>query len=317
MTLDGLPVSNAAPVYGLAGPDGRPLTAAEITALGDPAALTARAIANLDARGYTFETLAQTKGFLGLGKKPLAIAVRGPLAPERILSPAFLVAARAQLGNPHTIAVGLPDRQTIVLRNHDAPHFATAFTDFARAVVSAQYGKATEPLCNGTMLVRDGKVDTGWVNLAAPAASYPFATRAVRDWIAEREKPTLPADLEPVPELAPAATGVRLLGRHRAWHHLEVEIDAGTGAALGDAARSALVRMARAVPGTLVAPLTGVKVIAPSSANLVDLEWSLRHPRVGLYTRGKKNELVPYTGSSVRSVSDNLTLSLAELAARG
>jgi hypothetical protein len=219
--------------------------------------------------------------------------------------------------------VGLPDRETIVLRHHDVPNFGTAFDTFATKVVRAQYAAAGErALCNGTLLVRDGVLERGaYVRPPEPSPPYAFASREIAD-AATRKDGSLPvtaaSDLEPMPALAPASgLGLQLLGRNRRDQFLEVALDTTSGDGLGDPGRAALARMAAAVPGTLVEPVSGVRVIAPAGADLAGLEWSLRHPHVVLVAPEKNGKLKYYPGPSTRAATDNLSLSLAELAARG
>ena len=155
-----------------------------------------------------------------------------------------------------------------------------------------------------------------------PEPPYPFPARELSE--PRQSKDGTPAntpasELESMPEVQPGLGPlVQLLGRHRTQHHLEVAINATTSAALGDAGRAALARMALAVPGTLVKPITGVRILVPSGAELGDLAWSLRHPHVAICVPGPKaGTLQIHRGPSVRAATDNLTKSLAELAALG
>jgi hypothetical protein len=320
-SLSGGVVGTSEPVYGLAmldapGAEPRALSAEEILALGDPAAIEARAVANLDRMPFTLEPVERTKGVLGFGKKPLTVVFRGALAPERVLSPVFLEAARALLGNPQRMAVGIPNRATIFLRNHDEPHFGSAFSSLGDRVRAEYASGAAHPVCNGVGIVEENRWGSGYVRPPepAPGGAYPFPARALAEPSKTLQR-SKPEDLEPMPALAPTGNlPIQFLGRHRTGHHLEVAIEATTAAQLGDPARAAIARMAQAVPGTLVVPITGVRLLLSNEANATDLEWCLRHPNVHLCVPGPNAKTLRlYSGPSARAATDNLSKPMAEL----
>lgn len=324
--LDGGVVDSSIPLLGLAAIDGgavHPLSSEVLLALGDPAELEAQAIANLEREPYQeLEVVEVTKGVLGFGKKPLTVASRGPWAPERVLSPAFLEAARAKLGNPATIAIAIPNRETILVRNHDAPHFATAHDGFGALVLKEFTSGRAPMLCNGIASVHGkGGWGTGYVRVPTALTSdvrAPYETRSVAEPPKTLRRSSA-AELEPASTFAPTASmPLRLCGRHRQSHHLEYELSTRSVREVDEATRALLARAARAFPGTVVAPLTGVRVLLADDAQAQDYERILRHPRVLLCVpAGKKNELHPVRGPSAQLAVDNLSRPLTALASEG
>ncbi|MBN8614683.1 MAG: hypothetical protein J0L92_29050 [Deltaproteobacteria bacterium] len=315
---DGGALSESDPLFGITTAAGdRPLRAEEILALGDPAAVERQAIANLEAIPYELEDAEMTKGFLGLGKKPLTVRVRGRLAPERVLSPAFLAAARARVGNPRRLSVAIPDRETIYVRSHDEPHFGTAF-EFSTGVLKESAASGRVPLCNGLLLVGERLERSRYVRPPGAWASLPFATRALA--VPKRSADgTLRASSEAELDttvLPPVPVGLplRLRGWHRAQHHIEVEIHAANSAALGDAARAYLKSLVDLFPGSVVRPMTGVFVVAGPDVDEADLEWGLRHELLALHVADPKSGTWrPVRGPSIRSDESHLGRPLAEL----
>ncbi|APR82499.1 Hypothetical protein A7982_07848 [Minicystis rosea] len=319
-------VDASTPLFGLAAIDGgvaRPLSGAELLAIGDPAELEAQALANLEREPYQdFEVVEMTKGILGFRKAPLTVASRGPWAAERVLSPAFREAARARLGNPMKIAVAIPNKETILVRNHDVPHSATAHDGFGARVLEEFNSGRAPMLCNGIASLEG---NSGWGSGYArlPTAFWsdkpaPYETRAVSDppRALYRAKD---AELEPAPAFAPTeGMPLRLRGRHRQTHRLEFELLARSAREVDEATRALLARAAGAYPGTVVAPITVVLVILPENVQEADYERILRHPHVLLCVpTGKKNELRRAAGSTTHVVSDNLSRPLSVLAAEG
>lgn len=323
-TLDGTAETAATPLYGIATVESgtpRVLSVDELLASGDPTAIESTSMANLDRLPHApFETVERTKGVLGLGKKPLAVSCRGPYAAERALSRTFLAEARAALGNPQAISVAIPDKQTIVVRNHDAPHFGSAFEVMSEHLKKSFAGGAAEAVCKGIAVIRDAGVwGASYVRAPEALASYDrvtYATREVPDPSSKLFR-SRDEELEATQDLAPpSGVRLRLRGRHRQSHFLELDLFARSAHELDDATRAYLAGLARAVPGTLVWPLTGIRVIVEDAANEAAYERMLRHPNVLLCVpTGKKRELRAVSGPSARMQSDNLSRPLSALAA--